>query len=102
MRYSSNIVKFMNFKNKAAILGNAKNLAECSYSISEDFCKNTNAIRKKLLAYGKNLSNRTNVPIETCHINYKSLTVLTNKNRYNITYDYINSHMSSWHNIIKE
>ena len=96
------IVKFQNFKTKAKIMSNAKNLADIeTLNISEDYCMNTNEERKKLLSYGKNLKNRSNVPIKSYHANYKTLVIITNSgNKYSFSLYYIEKHPSSWHNCV--
>ena len=80
------IVKFAKFKTKASIIGNAVKLDGGTVKLSEDFCVNTNKIRKELLSAGKNLSNRTNVTIKKYHVNYKTLTVSTDINNNNIIF----------------
>ena len=97
------IAKFARYKVKDTIMKNAKNLASSTYNISEDFSKNTNDTRKKLLDHGKGLTNRTSTPIKSFHVNYKTLNVLTSSgNRYNFNLDFISKNHSTWHTKIAE
>ena len=96
------IVKFAQYKIKDTIIGNAKNLEDLDYSLSEDFCKNTSEIRKKLYNHGKAAKNRTNIPIKSFSVKYKTLNVVTNTDgKFNFTLDYIEKHPSSWHVTLK-
>ena len=100
------IVKFLNYKTKDKIISNAKNLEglneqnETKFSISQDYCVNTNALRKKLLTYGKTLKNRSHVPIEKYYVNYKTLCISTEADVFKFSLDYIEKFPSSWHNKI--
>ena len=101
------IVKFLNYKTKDTIISNAKNLEdfnerkETKFSISQDYCANTSELRKKLLTHGKNLKNRSQVPIKKYYVNYKTLCVSTDTEVFKFSLEYIEKFPSSWHNKVQ-